>query len=315
MAKEVKKRPKPAAAGTGRVRKLSKKQARGKAKKDVKTRKPVIGSFRLTLQIFKFMAANWKPLGGIVLVYLILNVIFASGISNVSSAFSSIKADLNTAGGHGFWHAAGGFGSLVATSGTGGSATGSTLQSVLFVIESLVIIWALRHLMAGQPISVKLAYYKAMTPLVPFLLVIAVIIIQLLPVTVGSLVLAAISTSIFTSSSIATTASIVALVLFAAWSLYMVSASVFALYIVTLPETQPRQALGAAKDLVRFRRLLVLRKVFFLPVFMLLAMAVIIVPLILWASLLVPYVFYVLSMLAILFVHTYLYSLYRSLLG
>lgn len=314
MAKEVKKPAKKSAAGNGRVRKLSRKQARGKVKKEVKTRQSLPGSFRLTGRVIKFLASSWKPLGGIVLVYLILNVLFASGISDVSTAFSNIKADLNTAGGHNFWQAAGGFGSLVASSGASGSATGSTLQSVLFIIESLVIIWALRHLMAGQGISVKLAYYKSMTPLIPFLLVIAVIIIQLLPVTIGSLVLATIATSVFTSSSVATTVSIAAFILLAAWSLYMVSASIFGLYIVTLPETQPRQALRAARDLVRFRRLAVLRKVLFLPVFMLLVMAVIIIPLILWASFIVPYVFYLLSLLAILFAHSYLYSLYRSLL-
>ncbi|HET7827545.1 MAG TPA: hypothetical protein VFK97_01625, partial [Candidatus Saccharimonadales bacterium] len=220
MAKEVKKPARKVSTSAGRVRKLSKKQARGKAKKEVKARQPVPGSFRLTGNVMKFLAANWKPLGGIVLVYLILNVIFASGISNVSSAFSTIKADLNAAGGHAFWQAAGGFGSLVGTAGASGSATGSTLQSVLFVLESLVIIWALRHLMAGQAISIKLAFYKAMTPLVPFLLVLAVIIIQLLPVTVGSLILAAVSTSVFTSSTVATVVSTIALIIFAAWSLY-----------------------------------------------------------------------------------------------
>jgi hypothetical protein len=314
MARQVKKPPKKAATGTGRVRKLTRKQARGKAKKEVKSRNSLPGSFRLTGGVIKFLGNHWKPLGGIVLVYLILNVVFASGISNVSGTFSNIKSDLDTAGGHAFWHAAGAFGSLVATAGASGSATGSALQSALFVIESLVIIWALRHLMAGQSISVKLSYYRAMTPLIPFLLVIAVIIIQLLPVSIGSVVMAAVSTSVFTSSTVATTISIIAFILLAAWSLYMVSASIFALYIVTLPETQPRQALRSARDLVRFRRLAVLRKVFFLPVFIVLVMAVIIIPLILWASFLVPYAFYILSMLAILFVHAYFYSLYRSLL-
>jgi hypothetical protein len=257
---------------------------------------------------------HWKPLGGIVLVYLLLNIVFASGISNISSAFSTIKADINTSGSNGLWHAAGGFASLVGSSGSSGSGTGSILQSVLFVIESLVIIWALRHLLSGQAISVKLAYYKAMTPLIPFLLVILVIIIQLLPVTIGGTVLAAVATSVFAGSSAATFFSATAFILLAGWSLYMVSASIFALYIVTLPETQPRQALRAAKDLVRFRRLSVIRKVFFLPLFIFLVMAVIIVPLILYASAVVPAVFYLLAMVSILFAHTYLYSLYRGLL-
>jgi hypothetical protein len=314
MAKEVKNRPKPASSGDGRIRKLTKKQAKGKAKKEVKVRQPLPGAFRLTAGVCGFLAKNWKPLSGIVLVYLILNVIFASGISNVSSAFSSIKADLNISGGHGLWHAAGGFGSLVASSGSSSSAAGSTLQSVLFVIESLVIIWALRHLMAGQSISVKQAYYRSMAPLIPFVLIIAVIIIQLLPVTIGATVLAAIASSVFAGSSAATVFSAIAFVLLAAWSVYMVSASIFALYIVTLPDTEPRQALRAAKDLVKFRRLAVIRKVFFLPLLVILVMAVIIVPLILYASSIVPAAFYALSMLAILFAHSYLYNFYRGLL-
>lgn len=314
MAKEVKnKRPRQAAAG-GRTRRLTKKQAKGKVKKETKTRQPLPGSFHLVAKVFQILRHNWKTLGGIVLVYLILNIVFASGISNVSSAFDSIKTNLNTNSGNSLAHAAGGFASLVGSSGSSGSATGSTFQSILFVIESLVIIWALRHILSGQVVSVKQAYYKSMAPLVPFLLVIAVIIIQLLPVTIGATVLAAIATSIFTGSSAATIVSAVAFIALAAWSIYMVSASIFALYIVTLPDMQPRQALRSAKDLVRFRRLIVIRKVLFLPLFILVAMGIIIVPLIIYASFIVPAVFYGLSMAAILFVHTYLYSLYRGLI-
>jgi|SRR5579862_2272656 len=315
MVKEVKKRPKKAASGDTRVRKLTKKQAKAKAKSEARKLKPVIGSFRLTWRVFGIFRRHWKTLGGIVLVYLILNIIFASGISNVSSAFSSIKSDLNTGGGHALWHAAGGFGSLVGSAGASTSATGSALQSVLFVLESLVIIWALRHLLSGQSITVKLAYYRSMAPLVPFLLVIFMIIIQLLPVTIGGTVLAAVATSVFTTSGVATFFTAIVFTLLAAWSIYMVSASVFALYIVTLPDMMPRAALRSAKQLVRFRRWAVIRKVFFMPLFLLAVMGIVIVPLILYAQAVVPAVFYVLSMLAILFVHTYLYSLYRELLA
>lgn len=315
MAKtERKKQLKKAAASSARIRRLTKKQQRAKAKVEARKRQPVIGSFRLTRRVFGIFKQHWKTLGGIVLVYLILNIIFASGISNISSSFDTIKSDLNTGGGHALWHAAGGFASLVGSAGASSSSTGSTLQSVLFVLESLVIIWALRHLLSGQTISVKLAYYRAMAPLIPFLLVIAVIIIQLLPVLVGGTVLAAVATSVFTDSGVATAVTAIFFALLAAWSIYMVSASVFALYIVTLPDMEPRQALRAARDLVRFRRWIVIRRVFFLPLLIVIIMGAIMVPLILYASRIVPEVFYVLSMLAILFAHTYLYSFYRSLL-
>lgn len=316
MAKtESKKRPKAAAAKTGRSRKLTKKQARAKAKVEARKLKPVVGSFRLSWRVLNIFWRHWKTLGGIVLVYLILNIIFASGISNITTNFSDIKADLNSGGGHALWHAAGGFGALVASAGASSSATGSALQSMLFVIESLVIIWALRHLLSGQAVSVKMSYYRSMSPLIPFLLVVFMIIIQLLPLTLGGVILAAVASSVFTSTAAATVVTTTLFILLTVWSVYMVSASIFALYIVTLPDMLPRNALRAAKDLVRFRRWPVLRKVLFMPLFILAVMAVIIVPLILFAQAVVPYVFYILSMLAILFVHTYLYSLYRELLN
>jgi hypothetical protein len=77
---------------------------------------------------------------------------------------------------------------------------------------------------------------------------------------------------------------------------------------------QPRQALRSAKDLVNFRRLTVIRKVLFLPLLIFIVMGLVIIPLILMASGVVPAAFYILSMLAILFVHTYMYSLYRGML-
>src|SRR5581483_10553725 len=95
---------------------------------------------------------------------------------------------------------------------------------------------------------------------------------------------------------------VLVLAILAVWSFYMVSASVFGLYIVTLPDMQPRQALRSARDLVRFRRFAIIRRVFFMPLFLLAVIGLIIVPLILYAQPVVPAVFYVLSMLAILFV-------------
>jgi len=310
----VKKPRSKAAPAGGRVRKLTKKQARAKAKKQVKTRQPLPGALILSWRSMQIFNRHWQVLGGIVLVYLILNIVFASGISNVSSAFSTIKLDLQASGGHDLGKAASGFASLVGSAGASGSSTASTLQSALFVIESLVIIWALRHLLSGQLITVKQAYYKAMTPLIPFLLVIFVIIIQLLPVTIGAAVFAAIITSVLPGAAVASVLSAIAFIALGLWSLYMVSSSIFALYIVTLPDMQPRQALRSAKDLVNFRRLTVIRKVLFLPLLIFIVMGLVIIPLILMASGVVPAAFYILSMLAILFVHTYMYSLYRGML-
>lgn len=308
---------KPVAAKT-RAKKATKKQAKTKDKTQIHLLAPLPNVFKLTSQVFSIYKNFWRPLLGIVVVYLILNIIFASGMSNLNSAVNDIKTNLNDSSGataHPLTKAISGFGTLVGTAGVSGSASGSILQSVLFVLESLVIIWALRQLLAGKIIGVKEAYYHSMYPLVPFLLIIFVIIAELLPITVGAAFLTAVLTSAVSSLTLASWLSWTFFILLAGWSFYMLSSSIFALYIVTLPEMMPRDALRSAKNLVKYRRWAVIGRVIYMPFFILFAMAVIIVPLILVASFLVAPVFYVLSMLVILFIHSYLYSLYRGLLA
>src|SRR5689334_6159193 len=113
-----------ASAAIGRVRKLSRSQNKQVAKKKVRKRK-LPGSFRLLGQAFSIFKSYWRPLGGIVLVYLILNIIFASGISSLTSTVSSIKDNFQASSGHHFLDALGGFSSLVGSAGAGSSQTAS----------------------------------------------------------------------------------------------------------------------------------------------------------------------------------------------
>ena len=304
-------------AGT-RVRETTKKQAKVKAKAQVRKLTSMPNVLKLTRQVFFIFKTHWKPLLGIVVVYLILNIIFASGLSNLNSAVDNIRTNLNNSSGataHPLTKAVSGFGALVGSAGVSGSSTGSVLQTVLFVLESLVIIWALRQLLSGKSIGVKQAYYHSMYPLIPFLLIIFVIILELLPITVGAAFLTAVVSSAVSGLVLVAWLAWLFFILLAGWSFYMLSSSIFALYIVTLPEMMPRDALRSAKNLVRYRRWGIIGRVIYLPIFILLAMAVIIVPLILVAPFLVAPVFYALSMLSILFIHSYLYSLYRGLLA
>ena len=298
-----------------RLKKLNRKQARAKAKQEASKRPNLPGSFKLTKQAVGLVWQNKRLFGGIILIYLLLNTVFASGIGNLNSDVNSIKADLNSLSGSSHPVASGisGFLQLVVSSGASGSSLGSTFQAVLIVLASLAIIWSLRQTVANKKITVKEAFYNSMFPLIPFLLVIAFIFIQLLPFTLGATVMSA----IFGVGSVSTFWAVLIsgiFILLTAWSFYMVSASAFALYIVTLPNMQPRQALRAAKDLVRFRRLQILKKVVFLPLLLLVISGVVIVPLILYATFMVTPVFYVFSALGLLFVHSYFYNLYRSLL-
>jgi hypothetical protein len=312
MAKKgEKKQPKTASstaaskknAASARMRRATRSQIKQKNKKMVRTNKPVIGSFKLTRQTFSFLKKYWKPLGGIVLVYALLNLFLASGIvSNTSAVVGNFHSGK-------FADALGGYSSIL----TAGSDQAATMQTILLIVESLVIIWALRHLYSGEKIGVKQAYYHSSAPLIPFVIVLFVIVLQLLPLTFGSLVLAIVLSSIVGNALVETIVSLVFVVL-AFWSIYMICSSIFALYIVTLPNMKPREALRSAKNLVHFRRWQVVRRLLFLPLFIIAAIGIIVVPLILYAKFLVVPAFFILSMLCIMYAHAYLYSLYKGLL-
>lgn len=296
-----------------RVRKASRFGRRRYAKRTTRKFTPLPGSFKLVGDSFRVIRKHWRVLGGIVAVYLILNVIFVGALSNINAAVDTIRLNFETAGTKHLVDGFSGLGSLIGSSGASGSSSASVLQVFLIIIESLVIIWALRQLLAGHAIKVKQAYYSAATPLIPFLLVLGMFFIQLLPLTLGSTLVTALISS-FSTSGVATSLIVLIVIFLAGWSFYMLSGSIFALYIVTLPDMKPRDALRSAKNLVRFRRWLIIRKGLFLPVFLLLLFGAVIVPLILYVDVLVAPVFFVMTMFSILFIHTYMYNLYRGLL-
>ena len=97
-------------------------------------------------------------------------------------------------------------------------------------------------------------------------------------------------------------------------SLYMLTASRFAIYIVCLPDMTPMVALKSSLELVRYRRWTVMRKILFLPVFLFVAAGIVIIPLIFIAPVVAGVTFLFTSMFGLPIIHSYMYRLYRELL-
>jgi hypothetical protein len=254
---------------------------------------------------------------GITLVYGVLNLILVQGFGN-STDVANLKSELSQV-------FTGNFGSLASSlsifvvliggSGNSSSQTAGAYQLFLGLITSLAIIWALRQVLAGAKLRVRDAYYRGMYPLVPFILVLLIIGVQFLPLLIGSLLYGTV-----TSNGIAVYFAekfiwAVLYGLLALLSIYMVSSSIFALYIVTLPDMTPLKALRSARELVRYRRWTVLRKVLCMPVILLIIAALIMLPIIIWLTPLTQWVFFLLTMSALVGAHAYVYTLYRELLN
>lgn len=254
---------------------------------------------------------------GITLVYGLLNLLLVQGLA-AGTDIKGLKDELNDIFTGQFGSLASSlsiFALLVGSAGNGSSETAGAYQFFLGLIASLAIIWALRQVLANNPVRIRDAYYRGMYPLVPFILVLLMVGLQFIPLLIGSTLYSIVMTNgiaVYAIEKILWAAAFGGLALL---SLYLISSSLFALYIVTLPDMTPMKALRSARQLVKGQRWTVMRKIVGLPVILLVAAAVVMVPIIIWLTPLTQWIFFVLTMFGLAAVHTYMYTLYRELLN
>lgn len=266
---------------------------------------------RLTKKSVTLLWDNRRLFLGIVAVHALLNILLAQafkGIINLTPVKDVIGAGSLEDGVKLFTVL------LEAVNEASAGAVG-VIQTSLFIITSLAVVWTLRQIMAGEKVRIRDGFYKGMYPLVPVLLIVGVIFLEFIPFAIGGFIYGTV-----VSNGIATNFIELipwALLYFASLliTLYLLTTSVIALYIATLPDMTPLKALRSAKQLVQYRRWAVLRKLVFLPFALLIVTFVIMVPMLLWLTPFAPWAFFLMSMLGIVVVHAYIYTLYRELLA
>jgi hypothetical protein len=295
----------------------SRKLNRGQKKKIVKTTKKLPSAIFILKQALRHIVGQKGLYAGILLIFGLLYLVLVKGLAaefqleETGDAIDSALGDTIDAPTKGFAL----LGTLFGAAGSTSGQAASVYQVLLLVMISLVIVWTLRQTYDNRTtVSVKAAYYKSMTPLVPYILVGFVMLLQAVPA-----ILAVSIYSLVTSEAVA-----VGYVEQFVWlffllsgiitSLYFLSSSLFASYIVTLPGMTPLRALRTAKGLVRFRRWAIMRKLLFLPFICFVSLLVIFLPLVLIAPLAAELLFIAASLFIVLFTHSYLYVLYRELL-
>ncbi len=277
---------------------------------------PLPGAFKLFKASLKFLLKNWKLFGGIILVYLILDVLLVKGFGS-SSDIPSIKTALEELFGGQNNQVITGltlFGLLLGSAGSVPSELAGAYQSMLLAIVSLAVIWSLRQTLAREKIGLRDAFYKSTYPAIPFLIVLFIIGLQLIPLILSSYLYALVIGGGLAVMAIEKFLWILLLFLLALLSLYMITSSIFALYIVTLPDMRPLQALRSARELVRYRRWTIMRKFLFLPFILLILAILITLPIILFLTPIAEWIFFILTVMTVPIVHSYMYHLYRELL-
>jgi len=278
-------------------------------------RSTVPAARKLFWQSLNHIYKNWKLYGGITLVYFILSVVLVKGF-DANSTLMTIKAslvDLTSSKTAGVSTGLSLFGFLVSSNGPQ-SEVASVYQMMLITIASLALIWSLRQSYSDKKVKARQAFYGGMYPLIPFILVVLVIILQTLPLMLANTLYTAVFIGGLAVNIIEQILWGLALFLLILSSLYMVTASIFGLYIVTLPNMTPLKALRSAKGLVRYRRWTIMRKVLFLPMVLIVVGGVVTVPVVIYATPFAEWLFFGLTIVSLSVIHSYLYALYRELM-
>lgn len=276
-----------------------------------KVHKALPGVWTLTKKTAAILWINRTLFLGIAVVYALLTLVFVGVASNanITNLKQSFDGNSSLVTGIGL------FINLIGTSGSNSNAAAGAYQFMIAIIASLAIIWAYRQVVAGVKIRVRDSYYKGMYGLVPFVIILIIIGLQLLPLLIGSAVYGqvmnnGIAVAVFEKLLWGMLFGISALI-----SLYMLSSTIFALYISALPDMTPVKALRSAHDLVKGRRIVLIRKILYLPLLLLVLSAIIMLPFIIWMTALAQVVFFMLGIMVLLVVHGYFYVLYRELIN
>ena len=210
---------------------------------------------------FKIIFKNWRLFVPFIIIVVLLDVILIGIMSeDTYTQFQEIldETSVKIAGGDIGNVAKAGL-LLLSTVTTGGlsgesSEAASVFGVIIFIIIWLVTIFLLRHRLAKHKVKLRDALYNAMTPMISTFVVLAVVVVQCIPIFLLIIVYsAAVQTEFLATPFYALVFFIFAAVMLLL-SGYLLSSSLIALIAVSAPGMYPMRALFTASDLMMGRR-------------------------------------------------------------
>jgi len=285
---------------------------------------PSIAPVKATVfSAFKTIRQNKGLFFGLAIIYMAVTYIFVGGVAQ--DDFVGLKnATAEFFGGH--INSVGTVFSLLTSTMSGAFQTSLTeLQQFLALFIAimfwLTLVWALRMRFAEQKIKIRDALYNSGAPLVAYVIMMAIIMLQLTPGAVALFIFSTAQGGNYLQGGVEVMLFAAGAFLLVCLSIYWLMGSLLSLVVVTLPNMYQWRALSIAGELVIGRRLRLLLHVFALTVVLFLVWVVILLPVLLldsWLRLdwlpLVPIAIQALGAFSLVYAATYIYTLYRSLL-
>lgn len=198
------------------------------------------------------------------------------------------------------------------------------IGGILVLLVWLTTVWLLRAFLAGHSPRLRDGFYNSGAPIVSTFLLVMLLLVQLIPAALAMIgISAAMPTGLVSEGVEAMLFWVVVLLLFLL-SLYWTTSTLLAMVVVTLPGMYPLRALKVAHELVVGRRLRIVLRVVWLMVSVVIAWALLLIPIIIfdawlkgvWQAIewvpIVPLALLVASSASAVWVASYIYLLYRK---
>lgn len=267
------------------------------------------GFWRHFYLAYNELATFWRSFLGVVFVYGFVYVILVIGFVFLSP--STIKDNLTDLGEELALIDKAYLSLYSSIDFFSGDQVSQLIQFFLFVIASLAFIWTLRKVRQLKRVKVAEAYYSGTAQIVPLILTIILLFIFLIPLSIGSSIAAAglnLASSVLETSLIIIISSLLAFV-----SLWLMARYWSSFYIVSLPNMRPLESLSKSAKLTKGNRLKISLQVLGFSLITLVVFGLIIFLVGISLPLVTPYVFVFLMFVLFAWVHTFLFSIYRSL--
>ena len=190
-----------------------------------------------------------------------------------------------------------------------------------FLFLWLVVVWLLRHQLAGTEVQLRDALYSAGAPLLSTLTIVAIAIVQLLPLALVATVLSSAISSGVLSGAAGLVLSLGIVLAVGGITLFWLTTTFFAAIVVTIPGTYPWAALRSAKQLIAGHRVSVLLRTIWLTLVSILVFVLTVLPVIaldrmlnVLGSPLVPVVLQLVTVALSIYGAAYIYVLYRRII-
>ncbi len=238
---------------------------------------------------FKIIFKNWKLFVPFIIIVVLLDVVLIGIMSeDTYTQFQQIldeTSDKLAGGDIGNVAKAGLL--LISTVTTGGlsgesSEAASVFGVIIFIVIWLVTIFLLRHRLAKHKVKLRDALYNAMTPMISTFVVLAVVVVQCIPIFLLIIVYSAAVQTEFLATPFYALVFFIFAALMLLLSGYLLSSSLIALIAVSAPGMYPMRALFTASDLMMGRRVKFILRIIAGAVALVILWVVVMMPLILF---------------------------------